>query len=110
MSLWNDNDIDYSLSVTVTRPETTFTDDGDYAESFDTIIENMTADIQMSLKVRSLIKEDKSGVSDNREWIMFCNPPVDIQTGDRVSDGSRTFVVEAIGDWGSHTECMIKLI
>lgn len=109
MSLWNDNDIDYSFTVTVTRPETTFTGDGDYTESFATIIENMTADIQMSLKVRSHITEDKTGVSDNREWTMFCNPSAAIQAGDRVSDGSRTFFVNAVGDWGSHTECMMKL-
>lgn len=110
MSLWNDNDIDYPFTVTVTRPRTTFGNDGNYTESFETVIENMTADIQMSLKIRKLITEDETGVSDNTAWVMFCNPPAEIQAGDRVTDGSRTFTVDAAGDWGSHTECMMRLV
>lgn len=108
MSLLNDSDIEYPYTVTVTRPHNTFGEDGNYTESFDTIIEGMTADIQLSLKIRNLVAEDKTGTSDSTVWIMYCNPPAAIQTGDRVTDGTRTFTVDAAADWGSHTECMMR--
>lgn len=110
MSLLSETDIDYPLTVTVKRPNNTFDADGDYTESFATVIESMTADIQLSIKIRKLISEDKTGISDNTAWIMFCNPPSSIQAQDRVEDGTRTFIVNAVGDWGSHTECLMRLI
>lgn len=96
--------------VTVTRPGSEFTESGDYDETAETIITDMTADIQLSLKVRSLLSEDETGSSGNAVWVMFCNPPVNIREGDHVSDGVRTFVVDAVGDWGSHTECIMRKV
>jgi len=110
MKLFCESDIDYPVTVTVTRPQGTYNDNGDYSETFDTIIENMTADIQLSLKVRKLTTEDTTGTSDTTVWTMFCIPGEPIQTGDRVHDGTRTFVVDGAGDWGSHTECVMSLI
>ena len=108
MNLLNENEIEYPCTVTITRPHNTFGDDGSSIESFDTIIEGMTADIQLSLKVRDLVAEDETGTSDNTVWIMYCNPPAAIQTGDRVTDGARIFTVDGAADWGSHTECTMR--
>jgi len=110
MNLLNENEIEYPCTVTVTRPHNTFGDDGSSIESFDTIIEGMTADIQLSLKVRDLVAEDETGTSDSTVWIMYCNPPAAIQAGDRVTDGARIFTVDAAADWGSHTECMMRKV
>lgn len=110
MKLFDESDIDYPLTVTVTRPQGTYSDNGDYSETFGTINENMTADIQLSLKVRKLTNEDTTGTSNNTVWTMFCIPSEPIQTGDRVYDGTRTFVVDGVGDWGSHTECVMSII
>ncbi len=110
MTFFDESDIDYPLTVTVTRPQGTYSANGDYSETFDTIIQNMTADIQLSLKVRKLIAENTTGTSDNTVWTMFCIPSQPIQTSDRVFDGTRTFVVDGVGDWGSHTECVMRLI
>ena len=109
MSLFSENDIEYPSTVTVQRPLANFSNSGNYEESFETVIEGMTADIQLSLKVRKVVSEDEKGISDNTVWIMFCNPPGPILSGDRVSDGARIFVVDAVGDWGSHTECVMRL-
>ena len=68
----------------------------------------MKADIQLSLKVRDVLSENETGASDNTVWVMYCKPPKSIQEGDRVSDGTRTFVVDAAGEWGSHTECLMR--
>ncbi len=108
MSLLKDIEIDYPYTVSVSRPQTGFNSSGNYVESFDTIIASMTADIQLSLKVRSLMSENRTGSTENAMWIMFCIPPETINEGDRVSDGARTFIVDAVGDWGSHTECVMK--
>lgn len=110
MNLFCESDIDYPVTVTVARPQGTYSDNGDYSETFETIIENMTADIQLSLKVRKLTAEDTTGTSDNTVWTMFCIPVAPIQSGDRVNDGTRTFVVDGAGDWGGHTECVMSLI
>ena len=110
MSLLNDNEIDYPFTVSVSRPRTNFNESGDYEESFDTLIESMTADIQLSLKIRRLLSEDKTGNTENTVWIMFCTPPQTVVEGDRVSDGTRTFIVDAVGEWGSHTECVMRKV
>ena len=68
----------------------------------------MTADIQLSLKDHELVEEDGTGISDSALWIMYCNPPAAIQAGDRVTDGALTFSVDAVIDWKSHTECMMR--
>jgi len=109
MNLFSENDIEYPLTVTVTRPKDTFGDGGDYVESFDTVVDNLTADIQLSIKVRKLTSEDGTGVTDNAVWIMYCRPAAPIRPGDRVYDGSRTFIVDAVGEWGSHTECVMRI-
>ena len=108
MNLLKENEIDYPYTVTVNRPQSGFNESGDYVGSFETVIASMTADIQLSLKVRKLISEDRTGISENALWIMFCNPPRTIRGGDRVSDGTRTFIVDAVGEWGSHTECVMR--
>ena len=102
------NEIEYPCTVTVTRPHNTFGDDGSSIESFDTIIEGMTADIQLSLKDHELVEEDGTGTSDSAVWIMYCNPPAAIQAGDRVTDGVRTFSVYAVVNWGNHKEYMMR--
>ncbi|MFC1538725.1 hypothetical protein ACFL6H_04815 [Candidatus Latescibacterota bacterium] len=108
MSLFDENDIDYACTVTVSRPLDDFDDSGNYCEDSETIIEDMNAEIQLSLKVRNLTVEDKTGNSRKTLWIMYCIPPQAILEGDRVSDGTRSFIVDAVGDWGSHTECVMK--
>ena len=110
MNLLTTSDIEYPFAVTVIRPQNTFSEDGNYTENLDTIIEGMTADIQLSLKIRNLMAEDETGTSDKTEWVMYCTPPVAIQAGDRVTDGSRAFTVEAVADWGSHTECVMRKV
>jgi hypothetical protein len=110
MTLWDENDIDYPITVSVSRPENIFDDKGDFTRSLQTVIESMTADIQLSLKVRKLIAEDETGISDNAVWIMYCNPAETILCGDRVSDGTSSFLVEAVGDWGSHVECVMRKV
>jgi len=110
MSIFNEQEIDYSFIVSVKRPGTTISDSGDYEESFEMIIENMKADIQLSLKIRRLLSETSSGSTDNTVWIMFCNPPLLIREGDRVFDGTRTFIIDAVGEWGSHVECFMRKI
>ena len=109
MNLFSENDIEYPFTVTVQRPQENFSSSGNYEESFETVIEGMTADIQLSLKIRKVISEDERGISDNTMWIMFCSPPEPILSGDRVSDGTRIFIVDAVGDWGSHSECVMRL-
>ena len=108
MSLFNENEAEYLCTVSVSRPSSDFDSSGDYQEAFTPVIENMDADIQLSLKVRNLISEDKTGRSENTLWIMYCIPPQPIIEGDKVSDGTRTFIVDAVGDWGSHTECVMR--
>ena len=110
MNLFDETDIEYPFTVTVTRPQGTFTGSGDYNESFNTVIAVMTADIQLSLKVRKVVSEDETGSSDNMVWIMYCAPPSQILSGDRVSDGTRRFVIDAVGEWGSHSECVMRKI
>ena len=110
MNLLNENEIDYPSTVTVSRPKASYNETGDYDKSFDTVISSMTADIQLSLKIRKLMSEDRTGSSESSLWIMFCNPAQTIQEGDRVSNGTRTFVVDAVGEWGSHTECVMRKV
>ena len=108
MSLFDETDIENPLTVKVQRPLETFDETGNYEESFTTVVEEMTADIQLSLKVRSFVSEDRTGQSDNAVWIMYCNPPEPLAAGDRVNDDSRMFVIDAVGEWGSHTECVMR--
>jgi len=108
MSLFDETDLEYPLTVTVQRPLETFDEAGNYEESFITVVEEMAADIQLSLRVRTFVSEDRTGVSDNAVWIMYCNPPEPLAQGDRVSDGSRTFVIDEVGEWGSHAECVMR--
>ena len=110
MNLFEEQDIEYPLTVTVKRPGTEFDEAGDYQETFETIEEGVRADIQLSLKVRSLSREDKSGHDDNALWVMYCKPANPIRAGDRITDGTRTFVVDAAGEWGSHTECVLRKV
>lgn len=101
-------DIDYVSTVTVERPAGEYDGSGNYAESFVTVIEDMPADIQLSLQVRTVTREDGTGRDDSVVWIMFCAPPEPLNAGDRVCDGDRTYVVDAVGEWGTHTECIMS--
>jgi hypothetical protein len=108
MNLLEESDMEYPLMVSVSRAEGLYDDSGNYTETMTTVIEDMPADIQLSLKLRQFISEDKTGLSDKTVWIMYCLPPRTIREGDRVSDGTREFSVTAVGDWGSHVECVMK--
>jgi hypothetical protein len=108
MNLLEPSDIEYPREVRVTRPDGVYDSAGNYTETETTIIERMTADIQLSLKIRTLASEDETGVSDGALWIMYCVPPETIETGDKVYNGTRVFMVAAVGNWGSHTECVMK--
>ena len=109
MAILDETDFEYPRIVTVSRPGETFDESGDYTETYDTVITDMTADIQLSLKVRNLVSEDATGTSDRTVWLMFCKPSEAIQEGDRVSDDTgRIFIVNAVGDWGSHVECVMQ--
>ncbi len=110
MNILKETEIEYPCTVTVRRPGTSVDEEGNYQESYTTIIENMTADIQLSLNIRNLMNEDGTGSTENTEWIMYCNPPAPISEGDEVFDSARTFVVVAVGEWGSHTECMMRRV
>ncbi len=107
MNLLEPDEIEHAREVRVAR-QTGVTDDaGNYIASEETVIGRMSADIQLSLKVRTLVAEDGTGVSDTAVWIMYCVPAAAILAGDRVYDGARVFMVDASGDWGSHTECVM---
>ena len=110
MNLVEIQDFDYSSIVRVERPGGDFDDSGNYEESHVTVIDEMTADIQLSLKERTLTSEDATGTGDNAVWMMYCLPPEPVMAGDRVSDGERMFVIDAVGEWGSHTECIMKRV
>jgi hypothetical protein len=110
MSIIGESDIDYPRTVTVSRPAEGFDDTGDFIEGADVIVTGMTADIQQSLKIRNHLDEDASGTSDKTVWLMFSAPPVPLRAGDIVSDGDRTFIIDSVGDWGSHTECIMRQI
>lgn len=110
MNLVEKSEIEYPRTVRVTRPAGTYDTAGNYVETETEVIANMIADIQLSLKIRRLASENKTGVSESAAWQMFCNPPVTILAGDRVYDGDRIFTVESAGEWGSHTECVMKKV
>jgi len=110
MSTFDAADIDYPFTVTVERPTGGIDADGNFSESFETVVDGMAADIQLSLRVRNVLAEDETGAADNTVWLLFAKPPAALKTGDRVSDGERTFRIEAVGDWGSHIECVMTLV
>lgn len=100
----------YPLIVNVRRPRETYNEGGNYEETFDTVAERMPADIQLSLKIRNLKSENESGFSDRAAWLMFSEPSVKLLEGDHVWDGERNFIIEAVGDWGSHVECVMRKV
>ncbi len=108
MNILESCDMEYSLAVKVSRASGSFDSAGNYMEAVETVIEAMPADIQLSLKLRQFTSEDRTGLSDRTLWIMYCVPPAALCEGDIVSDGAREFIVEAVGDWGSHLECVMK--
>ncbi len=110
MNILVSDEIEYPLTVSVKRPKMSFDEYGNFEESFETVITGMTADIQLSLKIRRLLSEDKTGSTESTVWLMYCVPTMSIMEGDRVFDGMRTFIVDAVGEWGSHTECVMKKV
>ena len=110
MNLLEESDIEYPLTVTVNRAVGSYDGSGKYTETITTVIGNMAADIQLSLKVRQFTSENGTGLSDSAVWMMYCLPPLPIREGDHIYDGTREFTVTAVGDWGSHVECVMKKI
>ena len=110
MNLMEESEIDYPRIVRVTRPGGEYDANGNYTETETEVIVSMLADVQLSLRIRRLTSESGSGVTESAAWLLFCNPPFPILAGDRVYDGERTFAVESVGEWGSHTECVMKKI
>ncbi len=108
MQLVYERDMEYPRQVRVSRPSGSYDEAGRYMEGNVTVIERMAVDIQLSLRVRQFDSKSGTGVSDNAVWVMYCMPPVPILAGDRVHDGERVFAVEAVGDWGSHMECLMQ--
>ena len=108
MNLLETTDIDYPYTVSITRPGGGIDGSGNYVETFAAVVGNMPADIQLSLRVRDHLSESGTGTTESSVWMMYCVPSAPILEGDRVSDGSRTFTVEAVGEWGSHTECVMR--
>lgn len=108
MNLVEEREIEYPRTVRVARPSGEYDANGNYTETEVEVIGRMTADIQLSLRVRKLASENGTGISESAAWLLFCNPPAAILAGDRVYDGERTFAVETVGEWGSHTECVMK--
>jgi hypothetical protein len=108
MNLMNEREIDFPRTVTVTRLPDAYDNNGGYVGEPAVVVSGMVADIQQSLRVRSLQSEDRTGCSDNTAWLMFCLPPAPLREGDRVSDGCRTFVIDSVADWGSHVECTMR--
>ncbi|MDP2984118.1 MAG: hypothetical protein Q8O92_12415 [Candidatus Latescibacter sp.] len=108
MNLLEESDMEYPLTVSVSRAAGSYDELGNYTETMTRIIEDMPADIQLSLKLRQFSSEDATGLSDKSVWVMYCLPPQAIREGDRVSDGTREFTVDVVGDWGSHVECVMR--
>ena len=108
MTLMNESEVDYPRTVTVSRPAAEFAETGDYQGGAEVIVSGMIADIQQSLMIRNLQSEDRTGVSDNTAWLMFCLPPRELREGDIVADTGRTFIIESVCDWGSHVECTMR--
>jgi len=110
MILFDERDIDDPRLVTVERPSREFDDDGNYLETFETVVTGLAADIQYSLRVRTVVSEDTTGTSGSGIWIMYCHADADIRPEDRIRDDGRTFTVDAVGDWGTHLECVMRLV
>ncbi len=110
MHLMEERDIEFPHIVTVRRPSGTYDENGQYVASETDILNGLITDIQLSLKVRTLVSENRTGVSDCALWMMYCVPDAPILRGDRVYDGARVFEVQSVGEWGSHTECVMKEI
>lgn len=107
MNLFTEQDIEYPFTVAVWRSSGGYDGAGNYRETRETVIASMTADIQLSLKIRNLVRETKTGTADTALYLMFCQPPCPIVAGDTVIEGERAFSVESVHDWGSHTECVL---
>lgn len=99
---------DYPRTVAIRRPCGGFDTTGSFVDETTVLIPSMPADIQQSLKIRNHLSEDSTGVSDNVVWLMFCQPPAPLREGDMVIDSGRTFVIDSAGDWGTHTECIMR--
>jgi hypothetical protein len=101
---------DYPRTVAIHRPGGEFDTTGIFIDETTVLIPSMPADIQQSLKIRNHLSEDSTGVSDNVVWLMFCQPPVPLREGDLVIDTGLTFVIDSVGDWGTHTECIMRIL
>ena len=108
MTLIDESEIDYPRIVTVSRLPVEFGESGEFEGEPTVVIPSMIADIQLSLKIRELRSEDRTGSSENAAWLMFCIPPAPLREGDIVTDGDRSFIVDSVGDWGSHVECAMR--
>jgi len=102
----------YPRTVTVRRPANGFSDAGDFTGEMVVVTDHLPADIQLSLQVRRMAAVDKRGMSEDTAWLMFCEPPVPLVTGDLVEDevSGASYRIDAAGDWGTHTECVMRLV
>ena len=108
MTLMNESEINYPRTVTISRPAAEFDETGNPQGDAEVIVSSLIADIQQSLKIRDLASEDRTGISDNTVWLMFCLPPAELREGDLVADGARAYVIDSVADWGSHVECTMR--
>jgi hypothetical protein len=102
----------YPRRVTIRRPAGEFSESGDYTGGMTVLEEHMPADIQLSLQIRRMALVNRRGISEDTAWVMFCEPCEALATGDIVEDensGAR-FRIDAAGDWGTHVECVLRLL
>jgi len=102
----------YPRTVTVRRAVSGFSESGNFTGRLDVVTDNLPADIQLSLQVRRMAATDRRGMSEDTVWLMFCEPPVPLVIGDLVEDeeSGTSYRIDAAGDWGDHTECVMRLI
>ena len=110
MSLFDTQDIDRPYTVNVDRPAVEYDGDGNYTGDWDRVATGLACDIQYSLRIRTGVSESGTGTSDKGAWVLYCDADAGILPGDRVSDGERTFTVDAAGDWRTHLECVMRLL
>ena len=108
MSVFELADIEFPVTVAVRRPAGSFDGNGDFMESYIVVAEALAADIQLSLRVRSHVSEDNTGREEDGVWTMYCAAAADILAGDMIEEGGRCYTVDAVGNWGSHLECLLS--
>lgn len=102
----------YPRTVTIRRAVEGYSEKGNFAGQMEVVTDHLPADIQLSLQIRRMVMIDRRGMSEDTEWLMFCEPPVPLATGDMVEDektGTK-YRIDAAEDWGTHMECVMRLV